>query len=65
MLYCIFTISDDILQYAFPSDANVPHFGEIRRFFDQIGYFYYSSKTGEKMKEVEESWAIVNERSLF
>ena len=47
-MFCIVTISDDILQSAFPSDANLPHFGEIRRFFDQIGYFYYSSKTGEK-----------------
>ena len=34
--------------FAFLSDANLPLFGKIRRFFDQMGHFCELSRTDEK-----------------
>ena len=49
------------------SDANLPLFGEIRRFFDQMGHFCKSPKTDEKNGGLlgYGGLATVNARSLF
>ena len=48
------------------SDANLPLFGEIRRFFDLMGHFCELSRTDEKnLRVLGGSWATVNALSLF
>ena len=48
------------------SDANLPLFGGIRRFLDQMGHFCKSSRTDEKIFVVwRGGWATVNARSLL
>ena len=48
------------------SNANLPLFSKIRRFFDQMGHFCESSRTDEKnLGVLGGSLATVNPLSLF
>ena len=42
------TLNTSLDMHVLISDANLPLFGEIRRFFDQMGYFCESFRTDEK-----------------
>ena len=58
--------SEDEIDSGIYFDANLRLFGEIRRFFDQMGHFCESSRTDEKnLGVLAGTWATVNALSLF